>query len=350
MTSPTDTRLLLVEDSREDAYVIQVLLTEELPTGFDVVHVNCLSAALRQLRTSSYDTVLLDLALPDSMGLVTLSAVLAVAPDLPVIVLTGLEDEQVAMQALQHGAQDFLVKGEVDGNLLRRSVKYAIERYRLERERNELGKQLLDVVGAEQRRIGRELHDGIGQGLGGLSMMSKTLARKLAARGLGEAQYAEAISQGIHDVLIELRNVLRGLNPVDLEQTALSIALEHLCETVTDQSGVTCTFAGSDDTDVESHSMALHLYRIAQEALHNAVRHGKPSQLAVRLQQNGVGLVLEVQDNGLGFDVGQPSADGMGLRFMHHRSRLIGGVLEITSKTGEGTLVRCRCSPGESME
>jgi signal transduction histidine kinase len=96
--------------------------------------------------------------------------------------------------------------------------------------------------------------------------------------------------------------------------------------------------------------MALHLYRIAQEALHNAVRHGNPSQLAVRLQQNGVGLILEVQDNGLGFDVEQPSADGMGLRFMHHRSRLIGGVLEITSKTGEGTLVRCRWSPGESME
>ena len=288
--------------------------------------------------------MLLDLALPDSTGLKTLSAVLAEAPEIPVIVLTGLEDEQVALSAVQHGAQDFLVKGNVDANLLWRSIKYAIERCRLEKERNELGRQLLDIVSEEQCRIGRELHDGIGQGLGGLSMMAQTLARKLTTRGLEEAQSAEAIAQGIHDVLRELRDILRGLNPVDLAQTELGIALESLAEAISDQSGIPCACSSDDKAEVESHSTALHLYRIAQEALHNAVRHGCPSRLDVRLRQTDSGFVLEIEDDGKGFDLERASGSGMGLRFMHHRSRLIGGALTIVSKVGEGTVVRCSCA------
>ena len=178
-------------------------------------------------------------------------------------------------------------------------------------------------------------------------MMSKSLARKLAARGHTEAKSAEAISQGIHGLLIELHNTLRGLSPVDLEQTPLTIALERLCETVSDQSGIACVYKGDEKADVENPDTALHLYRIAQEAIHNAIRHGNPTCVGVRLLKEDGGIVLEIDDNGSGFNAEAPTANGMGLRTIQHRSRLIGATLEVKSVEKKGTTVRCKYGSGE---
>jgi diguanylate cyclase (GGDEF)-like protein/PAS domain S-box-containing protein len=127
-------RILLVEDNIGDARLIEVLLEEEAGGEFDVRHVDRLRTAMDELARDHFDVVLLDLSLPDSHGLETVEALRRHSSLVPIVILSGLDDEDVALRAVQAGAQDYLVKGRADGNLIKRAVLYAIERHRIRRE------------------------------------------------------------------------------------------------------------------------------------------------------------------------------------------------------------------------
>ena len=124
-------RLLVVEDNPADADFIHEMLPQAGPAGFEIESVARLSEALTRLESKDIDIVLLDLGLPDSQGLQTFHTLRKVAPDIPVIVLTGNDDQELAVAAVRHGAQDYLVKGRIDGDLLVRAARYALERERL---------------------------------------------------------------------------------------------------------------------------------------------------------------------------------------------------------------------------
>ncbi len=124
-------QLLLVEDNPTDALLLQDTLTAVPSALFQVTHVEQLNEALQQLAAQHFDVVLLDLSLPDSVGLETFTILHAQGRDMPTVVLTGLDDETLAMQAVQAGAQDYLVKEQISGDLLRRAIRYAIERHRM---------------------------------------------------------------------------------------------------------------------------------------------------------------------------------------------------------------------------
>lgn len=130
------TQVLLVEDNPADARLLQVILTEANGSGegFNLQHVERISEALTSLSREHYDAILLDLTLPDGQGLTTAEVLCAAAPEVPIVVLTGLDDEAMALQAVQAGAQDYLVKGQVDGPMLTRALRYAIERHRMQQE------------------------------------------------------------------------------------------------------------------------------------------------------------------------------------------------------------------------
>src|SRR5690606_11018781 len=128
-------RILLVEDNPGDARLLREHLREAGSLQFELTHVERLAEAREKVRTEKIDVVLLDLSLPDAHGLETVRSMLEAAPEAPIIVLTGLDDDATAVQAVQAGAQDFLVKGHVDGPLLARAVRYAMERKRLDQER-----------------------------------------------------------------------------------------------------------------------------------------------------------------------------------------------------------------------
>ncbi len=156
MTAPS-IRLLLVEDNPDDADVFQELLREADARGFSLAHVESLREARAHLDRRAVDVVLLDLSLPDCHGHETVARVLAHAPSVPIVVLTGLDDERLGMEAVQAGAQDYLVKGQVDGRLLRRCVRYAIERHRLFAEKTEDA-----AVWSALATVGEELIASIG--------------------------------------------------------------------------------------------------------------------------------------------------------------------------------------------
>src|SRR5918998_6251556 len=125
-------KILLVEDNPGDALLVRVLLEEGGTDKFDVKDVGRLGEAIERLVEEDFSVVLLDLSLPDSQGLDTVEQVRTAAPRALIVVLSGLDDEETALQALQSGAQDYLVKGQGDGNLIARTIRYAIERQRAE--------------------------------------------------------------------------------------------------------------------------------------------------------------------------------------------------------------------------
>ena len=139
-------KILLIEDSQADARLFQELLRDATSDLFEFEHVVTLSAGLERLSACGIDIILLDMSLPDGSGITNVSKICAVAPDIPVIVLTGLNDEEISLEAVREGAQDYLIKGQVDGNLLMHSMRYAIERKRAQREQERLIKELREAL------------------------------------------------------------------------------------------------------------------------------------------------------------------------------------------------------------
>jgi diguanylate cyclase (GGDEF)-like protein len=158
--APRSLQVLLVEDNPGDGRLVQLMADEQADSVNEMVWVEDLCEGLSCLQCHDIDLVLLDLNLPDSRGLWTLEAILAQAPNVPVVVLTGLADEQLAVDAVRHGAQDYLVKGEVDGRLLARAIRYAVERKSIQsqlwqqKEAAEADRQKLQVQAATDELTG----------------------------------------------------------------------------------------------------------------------------------------------------------------------------------------------------
>lgn len=144
-------KILLIEDNPGDARLIKETLEEAIPAQFEITNVQRLAGALKRLKVEKFDVILLDLMLPDGTGLDTFIMAYAQSPEVPIIVLTGLDSEELAAQAMRRGAQDYLVKGQIDGNLLARSIRYAVERHQLQLEIRSLS-LVDDLTGLYNRR------------------------------------------------------------------------------------------------------------------------------------------------------------------------------------------------------
>jgi signal transduction histidine kinase/FixJ family two-component response regulator len=209
-------------------------------------------------------------------------------------------------------------------------------------ERRWLEKKLLLISDEEQLRIGADLHDGLGQHLTGIACLSAALREQLKAKALPETKQADEIVRLVNDATVQTRALARGLCPVQLDQCGLHAALEHLTYQFELMHGVECQFESPAEEFDCDHDSALHLYRITQEALNNAVRHGKAHRIEVTLDSCPRGRRLVIDDHGDGFDPQQKAGGaGVGLRLMQYRAAMIGGNLSIESKPQSGTRVEC---------
>ncbi|HWW03115.1 MAG TPA: PAS domain S-box protein [Candidatus Acidoferrum sp.] len=213
-------------------------------------------------------------------------------------------------------------------------------------ERRRLEREILEVSTREQRRIGHDLHDGICQQLAGISCLTDILAGKLDEQGWPEAAEAHKITSLLNEVNKQTRGVARGLFPVQLEENGLVSALEELAENAGTFFTIRCEFRCETPVAVRDHAVAHHLYFIAQEAIVNAVKHGKADLVELRLAaEGGHGCVLTIQDNGAGLASPPAKSRGMGIRIMKYRARLIGAEVQIRSRAAGGTEVVCWCAP-----
>jgi len=209
------------------------------------------------------------------------------------------------------------------------------------RQRQLLERCLLGISEQEQIRIGQDLHDGLGQRLTGIAFLSKSLEQKLQEQELPEAIDGARLTDLINEVILQTKELARGLHPVDAEPTGLMTALSRWADHITSVFDLSCRFECLEPVRMTDNALATQLYRIAQEAAHNAVKHACATQMTIRLTAEGELLILSVHDNGTGLS-GEPSAaGGMGFQIMRHRAEAIGAALNIQSSPREGTHVIC---------
>jgi PAS domain S-box-containing protein len=209
-------------------------------------------------------------------------------------------------------------------------------------ERRELERELIEISERERQRIGYDLHDTLGQHLAGIAFLSKVLEQRLTARHAVEATQAAQIVTFINQAIEQARTLAGGLAPVTLETYGLVFALQELATSVEALFHCACKVSSHHAIHITDHAVAMHLYRIAQEAVNNAIQHGKAPQITITLSmRHEGGMLLIVQDDGVGLPTDVAKRRGMGLRIMHHRARMIGAMLEVQRQAHGGTCVIC---------
>lgn len=464
-TGATPIRTLVVEDNPTDALLLEEMLREVSGAAFDTTCVERLDQALALLAAAHFEVVLLDLSLPDSQGPDTLVRVRRNQPEVPIVVLTGLDDEVVGMKAVQLGAQDYLVKGRCSASLVGRSVRYAIERHhsalalresearlsalirsaldpiitlndqqritlfnpaaehtfgckarevvgqaperlvperfrssapdqqRLfgqidltqwrpgeleliyglradgtefpmeasispvhvmgqkfftailrdisERRRAEdaMMAQLWDSAIAEERnRMAGEIHDTLAQGFAGI-LFQLEAARDIAAENPREAiPYIERAEGLARSSLAEARRSVWALRPPELESQGLVGAVQVFLNRITAGTATKINFSVRGKPYPLQNEASLGLLRICQEAVVNALRHARASEIQIELAYQPSDVDLSVQDNGRGLDLQlSGKSEGFGLISMRERAERIGAHFEVSGEPGKGT-------------
>jgi PAS domain S-box-containing protein len=208
-------------------------------------------------------------------------------------------------------------------------------------EREHLERALLDVSAREQRRIGQDLHDGLGQHLTGIAFMAKVHEKKLAETDPVAAAEAGKLVRLVNESVHKTRELARGLLPVMSDAQGLMSALQLWAAEVEDIFGISCTFECNTPVLIRDIAVSTHLYHVAQEGVNNAIKHGGARNIILRLSiANGLGA-LQIVDDGSGIPEDRRTSGGMGLHIMTYRSAMIGGKLEIAGSSGQGTTVTC---------
>jgi signal transduction histidine kinase len=208
-------------------------------------------------------------------------------------------------------------------------------------ERERLERELLEISEREQRRIGHDLHDSLCQHLTGAALAGQVLEEKLTARNLSEAGDAGKVVELIEEGISLSRMLAKGLHPVEMEAAGLMQALEELATTSTELFKVLCHFECDSPVLIREAAVSGHLYRITQESISNAVKHGKARNIAICLETIDNGISLLVTDDGIGLPDLPPKNAGMGLRIMAHRASMIGATFSAQRGKQGGTVVSC---------
>jgi PAS domain S-box-containing protein len=205
-------------------------------------------------------------------------------------------------------------------------------------EQQQLQKEILEIPVNEQRRIGQELHDGLGQQLTGLGLLATSLLNKASKP---EHELASKLASGLQHAISQVRALSRGLMPVDIDTEGLMNSLEKLIEEIRLQTNLDIQLKILDRIHIADNTTAMHLYRIVQEALNNAIKHAEANQISVEVGIEGTRGYFLISDDGKGMQTSIRDSSGLGLRIMKHRCGLIDAELEIESSPEDGTRIKC---------
>ncbi len=205
-------------------------------------------------------------------------------------------------------------------------------------EQQQLQREILEIPVSEQRRIGQELHDGLGQQLTGLGLLATSLVNKASKP---EHELATRLADGLREAISQVRALSRGLMPVDIDAEGFMNSVQNLIADIRSQSDISILLDIQERVKISDNTSAMHLYRIVQEALNNAIKHAGASIIEVGMGIEGTRGYLLVHDNGKGLEVTPEKSTGLGLRIMQHRCGLIDAQLQINSSYTEGTEIKC---------
>lgn len=369
--------VLIIEDNPGDVYLIRKMLTAIAPSVFTLETADRLAQGLARLAVPGVDVVLLDLSLPDSCGLETFTRARAQAPQIPIVVLSGSGDESLAIQAVHAGAQDYLVKGQVDQNLLARALRYAVERGRVEQERADLlAREQAARAEAEAAVYARDellafvAHD-LKNPLATIEGYSQLLSQRIARLGLPESERLVADLRKIEaaakqmttliDELLDFNRLQAGL-PLDLDRypTDLVPLVRHLVAEK-QQAALHHRFT----LEVAAPALvglwdADRLERVLANLLANAVKYSPAGgKITVVVKEEGHWAIVAVHDEGIGIPAadlphiferfhrasnvpGQVEGTGIGLASAYQIVAQHGGAITVTSTEGAGSIFTVR--------
>jgi PAS domain S-box-containing protein len=209
---------------------------------------------------------------------------------------------------------------------------------RKELERKELEREILEITTTQQQIIGQDLHDGLGQELTGLGLMAQTLAQQLPEDSMGNRIVTRLIV-GIDHTHRLVRDLSRGLIAIEVDARGLGPALRELAKWTIENTGISVIVECPESFELPDQTTATHVFRIVQEAVSNALRHGLPRQIRITVIPESSGPRFDIKDDGIGLHDKAEAKQGLGLRIMKYRAGLIGGVLQIDSEEEGGTMV-----------
>jgi PAS domain S-box-containing protein len=204
-----------------------------------------------------------------------------------------------------------------------------------------LEREVIEINDRERSRLGQDLHDGICQQLVSIAFATDLLRRDLIAKSPGEAVRAAKINALLDSAITQARKLSHALCPVNLAGDGLAVALRALAGSASHGSGVVCGADCSEAVFIHDYAVATHLYRIAQEAVQNAIQYANPSQILIRLAQTGNSVLLSITDNGSGNDGEEERNFGIGLSIIKYRTRMAGGRLHVQENSSGGTIISC---------
>lgn len=339
--------ILLIEDNPGDQLLIEEYLHEVIQektiTFFD--RFSNVKKYFSQPDINKPDIILLDLRLPDMEGKELISEMLFLAGSIPIIVLTGLTDMKFSVSSLTMGISDYLLKDEISSGLLLKSIRYSIERKRILEEMRELHSRTVDLQEMERIRLGRELHDEIGQY--GVRLKMDLFALKsqvLTTLGSGseaiEQKFDNAIDL-VQSFVKQIKHIVNDLRPPLLEEFGLLSAMETYIKQLDSSNTNTSIIFDFDYQELQvSNEWSVDVYRFMQEAVTNALKHANASLITVTCRFESFNqFILQIEDNGEGFKEITDSETHWGLTGMKERASKWGGRVHISSVPNKGTLI-----------
>ena len=363
-------KVLLIEDDEDDFVLVRDLLKEIAAQSYELDWIQNYGVALETLCSQEHDVCLLDYRLGDRDGLELLQEARAGGCTIPVIFLTGQEDYLVDIEAMRAGAMDYLAKGEISARFLERSIRYAIERRRVEEQLQDsitklcetekslresehqlrdLSFKLLHVQEEERTRLAQQLHDSIAQTLAAIKLRVEYVPRAKNCDDEGfMAQWLSPLQGILQDTIKEVRDLYMDLRPTVLDDFGITAALGWL---VTEFKGICPQICIEKQIEVDeeniSNSLKVTIFRVVQEAFRNLAEHSRASKALLSLVEKDGNIELIVEDDGQGFDVREMfspdyCSEGLGLASMKERVRFSGGSFSIESDLTVGTRIHAK--------
>jgi signal transduction histidine kinase len=344
-------KILLIEDDEDDHILLGRLLDEVPLAQYEITWIQTCEDALRELEKGIYDVCFLDYHLGSTTGLEILSKVEESPRTPPIIILTGQGDYLVDLKAMEYGAADYLVKGQMSALMLERAIRYSIDRKKSkdamqesERQNKLLASALLKVQESERRMLANELHDELGQLLVAIKFRIEAALEQMAPDEICVSNLRMLIPS-IQDAVERVRNMYTQLLPTVLDDLGIMATLRWFCrEFQNDHPNIKVESDFDFDEQEISADLKLMIFRIVQDAFQNVADHSSSGHVQVNLVGKNGHIGLHIEDDGTGFDISQTMSQectdcGLRLISMQRRAELTGGSFQIVSSEGRGTLV-----------
>jgi signal transduction histidine kinase len=343
-TPPQPARILIVDDDAGLRILMEEVLRAE---GYQVGSAGSGAAALIRLSEQTPDLMLLDLKMKDIGGPALLERIKQQAQSVPFVVVTGQGDEKIAVEVMKQGALDYVMKDTGLLDLLPGVVKRVLgvlEKTRAlaesQTQAHRLEKAMLEIGERERYRIGSDLHDGLGQQLTAIELYCTGLKEDAFSQQPELARGLDKMGKMLRETVAQTRSLARGLVPVGDDPDALRVGLAELADRTNALGRARCRLDCAIPFSFEDQVLAGHLYRIAQEAVNNALKYAQADEITIHLAKTAESIELRISDNGRGLAAG--GARGMGMDIMKHRAGVMGGAVTVKSKSGQGVTIICK--------